>query len=119
IAVHLQWRLETIMKVLPLAVTAVILTLVCLGAFQSTERVAVEDFENVPPGKTFPDNPRWRVFPGLRGQQRPHAEIVAGKGRNNSRALAIWHGEKFRTDNTGLHYALVEPLKEGVVWIQC
>ncbi|MGB0579213.1 MAG: metallophosphoesterase family protein [Limisphaerales bacterium] len=77
------------------------------------------DFNDLPDGKFIFEAENWAGFRGFPGNGRPKAVVQAGRGINGSKALAVWHSEKFRTDSWGVRYQLPQAFSNGVVWVQC
>lgn len=77
------------------------------------------NFEQFADGHSILQEAAWSGFRGFRGDARPVVKILEARGIDGSKALAIWHTEKFRTDNWGVQYRLPEVCTNGVVWLQC
>ncbi len=78
-----------------------------------------ENFESFDDGHSILKTEGWAGFQGFRGEKPPSVTVVAGKGVDGSKAVAISSAEPFRGDNFGLRYALPESCENGVVWLQC
>ncbi len=70
---------------------------------QSNESWA-ENFETYDSGYLMIESEGWTGFAGFRGDTKPTAAVLTGKGIDGSKALGILHSEAFRTDNWGLQF---------------
>ena len=77
------------------------------------------DFESFTDGQAIVDEKSWTGFRGFRGNGKPTAIVATGEGKAGSKAVAVSHTEKYRTDAWGLRYHLAEHYSNGVVWVQC
>jgi len=84
---------------------------------QSNESWA-ENFETYDSGYLMIESEGWTGFAGFRGDTKPTAAVLTGKGIDGSKALGILHSEAFRTDNWGLQFELPQAYEKGAVWIQ-
>ena len=82
----------------------------------AAETIGFEDFAE---GQSILEAKGWGGFRGFRGNGKPTAVVQAGKGIDGSKALAVWHSEKFRTDSFGVRRHLPQAYSNGVVWVQC
>lgn len=98
------------------AVFAMQLLLSAAAAHAADLNIGFEDFVD---GQSASEAEGWTGFPGFRGNGRPAAVVQDGKGIGESKALAVWHSEKFRTDSFGVRYRLPHAYSNGVVWAQC
>lgn len=78
-----------------------------------------EDFESYGPGESLHGQNGWNLWLYYHPDDpsTPNAEIVAGAGIDSSQALALWHTESFRSDNSQLYRVFPEPLT-GIFWIR-
>ena len=83
------------------------------------EPILREDFDSLPSGKSIDQIKKWRAFPGFPGKSKPSAVVMEKVGVGGSSALAVSHGDKFRSDGQGLHIPLPKTIGKGELWIQC
>lgn len=99
-------------------VTAIFLICCASSSAQNREEFS-ENFDSQEQGEFLSAAHNWSGFAGFPESEKPHAHVVAGKGVDASKALAITHSETFRADNFGLRLQLDQAFEDGVVWLQC
>lgn len=90
-----------------------------LNAGETSDIILKEDFSTFAAGKSLSKHESWKSFQGFPGKTKPQVVVHSLTPDEGGHVLAFSHNASFRADNYGLHIPIKNPIKSGVVWLQC